>query len=274
MIVKDTTQDRTRSCPAKKMLFMILVLAFMGWSSGIVRAQAAAQPPSQSSDAGDAQELLDGLLDLLVEPAPAAQPSGKTSGKATPGLTPADVGLDGEDLGKAGESPLEAVRQSMLIAAGYLKRGATNRDTLKLQADIVDRLDDLIHQLEKSQAAAKSSSEEQSQEQAASQQTSQSQRQDARQRSQTAARTAETKNAEDEQQGREGIPTGEPQNLADQRPGIRSLHAELGDPKALQQSVWGQLPERVRQQMQSRMVEQFLPAYREQIEAYFQALLK
>ena len=38
------------------------------------------------------------------------------------------------------------------------------------------------------------------------------------------------------------------------------MTVELADPKALQQDVWGQLPSRVRQQMQSRMVEQFLPA--------------
>ena len=42
----------------------------------------------------------------------------------------------------------------------------------------------------------------------------------------------------------------------------------------LQQEGWGQLPERVRKQLQSRMVEEFLPSYRQQIEAYFQQLLR
>ena len=51
-------------------------------------------------------------------------------------------------------------------------------------------------------------------------------------------------------------------------------HVGLADPKALQENVWGQLPEQVRKRMQSRMVEHFLPAYRTQIEAYFQALLQ
>jgi hypothetical protein len=48
----------------------------------------------------------------------------------------------------------------------------------------------------------------------------------------------------------------------------------MADPKRLQQDVWGQLPEQVRKQMQSRMVERFLPSYRPQIEAYFRALMQ
>lgn len=49
---------------------------------------------------------------------------------------------------------------------------------------------------------------------------------------------------------------------------------DLNDPRALQRSAWGNLPERTREQMQSRMVERFLPAYREEIEAYYRALVK
>jgi hypothetical protein len=36
--------------------------------------------------------------------------------------------------------------------------------------------------------------------------------------------------------------------------------------------VWGHLPERIRQQMMSRMVERFLPQYEASIEEYFRRL--
>ncbi|MCC6509783.1 MAG: hypothetical protein IT423_11785 [Pirellulaceae bacterium] len=54
----------------------------------------------------------------------------------------------------------------------------------------------------------------------------------------------------------------------------RQIVVDLNDPAALQRSAWGSLPERVREQMQSRMVERFLPGYREEIEAYYRALAK
>jgi hypothetical protein len=52
----------------------------------------------------------------------------------------------------------------------------------------------------------------------------------------------------------------------------RTSTLPLQDPRWLQQNAWGSLPQRKREQMQSRMVEQFLPAYRQDIEAYYRAL--
>ena len=48
----------------------------------------------------------------------------------------------------------------------------------------------------------------------------------------------------------------------------------MNAPQAYQQTVWGLLPDRVRESMQARMVEQFLPTHREQMEVYYQKLLE
>ena len=241
-----------------------LVVTVAAMNTLVAQEQTQKQPPATAPSTST--ELVDGLLDLLNEPAnsKSAEPKSKAP------LTPADVGLDGEDLGEASENPLQAVRQSMLIAAAYLTRDGANQDTMKLQSDIVRRLDDLIAEMEKSQNQ-KSNSKQDSEQSKSNQ--SKTQQQENKQQSQAAKKPAnDQREAGDGEQQKER--TGEPENPPTQRGAQGSVMVELADPKALQQDVWGQLPSRVRQQMQSRMVEQFLPAYREQIEAYFQALLK
>lgn len=247
----------------RAMSFMLIAFALY---ASPARVTAQEQPPQKPIDPSTSDELVDGLLDLLND---------STTGKATetptnPPLTPADVGLDGEDLGEASENPLLAVRQSMLIAAGYLRREGAITETMKLQSDIVRRLDDLIAEMEKSDNKA-SNSKQDSQQQAsarskAQEQTQQTRSQNAKSRSENRQDAEGEKERTDRQ--------GDPENQPTQQGNGGTVAVELSDPKSLQQDVWGQLPARVRQQMQSRMVEQFLPAYKEQIEAYFQALLK
>lgn len=226
----------------------------------------AQEPPEKPTAPSTSTELVEGLLDLLNEPA--AKKTTDTTTKKP--LAPADVGLDGEDLGEASGNPLLAVRQSMLIAAGYLRRDGANAETMKLQSDIVRRLDDLISEMEKSQGKEDKSKQE-------SQQPASAQSKAQKQRSQQ-VRSQTMKSRPGDRQDSEGDNRaerqGEPENPPTQRGHGSGTAVELSDPKSLQQDVWGQLPSRVRQQMQSRMVEQFLPAYKEQIEAYFQALLK
>jgi hypothetical protein len=213
--------------------------------------------------------LTEGLLDLLnepgkkpAEPSPSRQPRNVNP---APDFKPADVGLDGEDLGENSANPLESVRQSMLIAAGLLQRGATDASTQELQSGIVQRLDELINQLEQNRSPPNrsSSKQEQSEPQPSNEQ---------EQNPQSQSRQQERK---------QGPP--ETPELAESRPNSQNpgqsgtaptVEVDLADPRALQQNVWGHLPERMRTQMQSRMVEQFLPSYREQIEAYFKALLE
>ena len=223
-------------------------------------------PPSAGS--GTSTELVEGLLDLLAAPK-SLESGGTPSDAAKPKITPADLGLDGEDLGEASSAnPLNSVRQRMLIAAGYLRKGVTNTQTQQLQANIVERMDDIIKKLEQSPPPDRSPREQQP--------ASAAQRQQVEQRQQQSPASTPPKTTGSDQAD-PADESGQPNGVPDDSPTARtsrSLTVDLSDPKSLQQSVWGQLPERVRQQMQSRMVEQFLPAYREQIEAYFQALLK
>jgi len=227
---------------------------------------ATQTPPAVPAPTSD---LTDGLLDLLNEPAkktPDASPNrGQRPAVPSSEFTPGDVGLDGEDLGENSANPLESVRQSMLIAAGMLQRGTTDASTQELQSGIVQRLDELINQLEqnRSQPNRSSSKQERSEPQPSNEQEQSPQ---SRQR----------------QSEREQGPSESPE-LAESRPNSQipgqsgtanTVEVDLADPRALQQNVWGHLPERMRTQMQSRMVEQFLPSYREQIEAYFKALLE
>ena len=113
---------------------LLVITVVMSLANGAVFAQ----------ESEPVKELTKGLLDLLDAP----DTGGTTDKPNSTELTPADVGLDGEDLGERSEDPLQAVRQSMLIAAGFLERGQTNDDTQQLQQDILTRLDEIIDELE------------------------------------------------------------------------------------------------------------------------------
>ncbi|WP_145074597.1 hypothetical protein [Aureliella helgolandensis] len=218
--------------------------------------------------------MLDGLLDLLTDPEPSTAQESALDGSSpatppVPQITPEDLGLDGEDLGEQAENPLAAVRQSMLIAAEYLKQGSAASETQLLQQNIVQRLDELIDEIKSAQKRQKQS------------QQSTSSAGEAQEPSQTTPsappQTSPSSNSStasaDQDDGTD--PNTEPS--VGNRPGETGRAAagdvQLADPRALQENVWGQLPERVRKQLQSRRVEQFLPSHRQQIEAYFRALL-
>ncbi len=252
-----------------KSLFNILVIPLVVI---FVFSVTAAASWAQEKTVQDSSGLTDGLLDLITEPNNETPDIPRNDGKLPPvvqpnpshSFTPADVGLDGEDLGENSSNPLKSVRQSMFIAAGLLQRGTTDATTQEIQTAIIQRLDDLIDQLEKDKPSRNNTTSRQQQaaEQTSQEQSAQSQQQkrsDRSQQSQNSPELSETKpNPQNPGQSGVAVP----------------VEVDLGDPKALQQNVWGHLPERMRTQMQSRMVEQFLPSYREQIEAYFKALLE
>jgi len=273
----------------------MVLWAVWGWGAATVcRAQKAAAPQQADPPAGAElpnSALLDDLLDLLAEPAQQSDSNDAASsgGAGEPTLRPADVGLDGEDLGESAENPLISVKQSMLIAAGWLQRGKADPSTQQLQRDIVTRLDELIEQLEQSRRKKSQRQQEEQQDSDAPQspqQRSQQSSQEQRQQQSTSPRQSDAEAGEespDQQRAQGGQSSAEEQTRqVGQQPSAgpgeqgpaAPVRIDLGNPLALQEGVWGQLPEQLRKQMQSRMVEQFHPTYRRQIEAYFQALLK
>lgn len=215
-----------------------------------------AQPPKPSPQKPQSSEsdLTRGLLDLLNEPTIEPEVASKA--------TPVNPELKSEAVGQSPSNPLDSVRQSMLIAAKYLAEGSADPQTRELQGDIVLRLDQLIDQFQKSQDSSKSKlSQSEQQRQQSSEKT----------QTQSSSKASDSTNAEQTQDGDTAQnPNGNPGHAQP----AASVTVDLADPEALQKSVWGHLPERLRMQMQARMVEQFLPSYREQIEAYFRALLE
>ncbi len=229
--------------------------------------------PTKEQD--EQAKLTEGLLELLGQPENEKSGAGETSAPTAdsvrnknatlPKKSPANAspqGTDARAMGASDSNPLAVVRDNMHSAASMMQQGRSDQQTVKLQDEIVKRLDDLIQQLEQQDQSMQLSSQKKQQ----SQRSNSSEKQ-----------PPQTKPQSKQSQGKSDSSTEQGNEAAD-GPGSRGKQADAAvrtsDPSALQQSVWGHLPTRVRSQMQSRMVEEFLPSYRERIEAYYRALLE
>jgi len=264
---------------------------------------------TQAATSSPSTKLTEGLLDLLKEPAAAQEPK-PASGPAAPGRaddkSPSRIGDErpsralpgaGEDLGSGPANPLAEVELGMSTAASWLRdqvmadRDAVNR-AAELQGDVLARLDQLIEQMQSRRNQSPQSSTQQdtnrdragrSQQAKAAQNRSPAQGKQSSSGEQAGATESGAKG--EDRSGSipteaGGAATTPVTGTSPDSPGVlgpvreRAVIVDLRDPTALQRSAWGNLPERVREQMQSRMVERFLPAYREDIEAYYRALNK
>jgi hypothetical protein len=149
----------------------------------------------------------------------------------------------GEDItapeGSA-ESPLVVIRQKMTLAGTWLQQGDTGERTQNVQQEVLAWLRRLMSEQNTNSSASPQDTAGTATQQAASQ-------------TNTSASGDAVRN------------TGE---------NGRSQTASSSSGTAEQQrrSVWGHLPERLRQQLQSLSAEEFLPEYRELIEAYYRRL--
>lgn len=223
------------------------------------------------------------------------------AGQEPPDPNPSlEPGRDRESSAGASQ-PLAEVQQGMQTLAGWLRSKSEVQRTKQLQRDIVTRLDDMIGQLEQANTqtspstsgptspstgsasdprnASPTSTASNDKSSTAQPRPGQSSRQPGESGS-----TDPNNNSTDPagQSGRNpDNPLANNQGGNSQAPGqpgsaarAGNVTVDLNDPRALQRSAWGNLPERVREQMQSRMVERFLPSYRDEIEAYYRALVK
>ncbi len=228
--------------------------------------------PPPASDSGAKPELTEGLLDLLKEPAK-TEPDTKM---------PAPKANAGEDIGPEPIHPLAEVEAGMRIVSMRMRAKRDADRTRQLQRDVVLRLDDLIGQLEKQSSSSSTSAASSSQENSSAAQRSE-QRPAANGSGQMPKPNGESRGDSQDKQAN-STPSGQANNQPESKggqpmdgrggpgassAGPRNVAVDLNDPQALQRSAWGTLPERVREQMQSRMVERFLPAYRDEIEAYY-----
>lgn len=254
--------------------FSLVFFTSISLSAGILSGQeSSSAPPAKSSD------LTQGLLDLLKEPTP-----------DKPKLQANQKTFDNKGNMSASD-PLAEVQLGMSTAADWLRSKEPLSKTEGLQNDIVARLDRLIEELEQqSPSTSKNSAQDKTPK---GQNSSTSQRKN--QLSSTNQQTASSNQQKGNAGGNAKQPSGQVSKPGDANEGDQPTKSstdqdgpaspgplqkrgpvavDLRDPEALQRSAWGSLPDRVREQMQSRMVERFLPAYREQIEAYYRALSK
>lgn len=296
------------SCTICRILigFALFVPSFpcsIAQDAGSVRsADKSVVKPSES-------ELTDGLLELLDVPDGQSQTAVGTSGSSSEEKSPLrgptsrleGQSRTGDGLGAgsiddrkkdlrnledptqlrsadfSGNHPLQAVSQGMRTAADLLQSGRSLAQTVQLQGELLRQLDQWISAVQESTAS-------QSNSQTRQERLSEQQSIDKQSADQTSDQVTPDQSSLDQANSSDSQQAGDDQRRQDsssdsgQSPGQSGAAGPLvldpKDPVSLQQGAWGHLPSQTRSQMQSRMVEQFLPSYRERLEAYYRALLQ
>lgn len=258
--------------------WMTILVGFLSCGLGTGARVVVAQESGSSSPAKEG-DLTRELLELLKEPAVEKSSS-----------PPSNV-VDSNGSSIPTSDSLVEVQLDMSTAAGWLRGREPLKKTEGLQNDILARLDQLIEEIEKQSPTSSGSSarnqtpkgQDTSMVPSKNQKTSSTQRET--NSSDNTRRPGDQREVQNGNQATKArnVDDGDPSENSPEQAGSPSpgplqkrgpVAVDLRDPEALQRSAWGSLPDRVREQMQSRMVERFLPAYREEIEAYYRALAK
>ncbi len=232
---------------------------------------------SQSTSAQDGG-LLDDLSKQLEQTTKPQNPP------AANGQTPSNGqnALAGSELPG---SELVQVNALMAQAAARLQAGQTDAPTHQFQQQAIDLLDQLLAQINRQQQS--SSAQQRESESSASETMSAEERAQQLQASQPAGEGDQSQGNRPEgesQQGEQGQQNGAPDGgsrgaasggntpTGVAGPGSDRPIPEAPPLQALSQGVWGHLPERTRRELQAVNPEQYVPAYRRQIEAYYRRL--
>jgi hypothetical protein len=208
---------------------------------------------------GLSNDLLDGADDLpKIKPVGKKATTEKTEKPAAEGAKPADgksakvqQPIDGEDLGQPGEDrdPLSRISRQMREVQRRLSSVQGGDDTQHRQQEISDELAKLIEQLKKASQSSQKPGNSNS---------------PSSQRSKVA------------QAGQKGASSRQSDKPArDSSNQMRHDEATKADPAAIRERMkeaWGNLPQRIREQMMQTSVDDFLPKYELLIEKYFQRL--
>jgi hypothetical protein len=200
-------------------------------------------------------ELLEGLDDL---DRPAPDSTGMRPKPEPPGELPSELDAqlleqlgEGEDIGQESSSPLVAIGRQMRVVEDLIGRSITSDRTQRVQGQIIAGLDQLIEELKSQCKSGQSQS------------------------------GGGTQKPSSKPGGKSRGGSGE--NRGDNRPSRESADrigaagsddAELDRMKQMLKHVWGHLPPKVREQMQSGTIEEFLPKYEQLIEDYYSRLAK
>ncbi|MGI9457370.1 MAG: hypothetical protein ACR2NU_12470 [Aeoliella sp.] len=227
-----------------------------------VYATAAPQAAESESLEDLGAELLDSdLLDSLLAPTESLRADEREAAPSDllPNVDELRRQLDsnpqppaGEDLGQQGEPPLLSISNHMQHAGQLIAAQDMTGETRNIQDTIVSELDELIEKLNKQCQSCSGGKCDKPEDKQQSQ-------------SSTPKPGAGKPSASESEQSK---PT---QSQISQGGGGE---AELGDSGSTDvvKKLWGQLPKRLRQQLLQSSADEFLPKYREDIEAYFRRL--
>lgn len=245
---------------------LVLAIGLVGMNARLLAAPAPAKA-KPLEDLGDSL-LDDALLGDLIDSARDKQDADQSTDQAKPnGKTPSLVPnadelrrmLDppqqaappaGEDVG---ESPLARISGRMASASQLIAKQNLDGETREVQEEIVSELDKLIEKLNKQCQNCSSCSGQCNK--PGSQQT----------QSSTPKPSGSKPNASQTQS------SGAKESRVSAGGGGEAQPGEVADSQAVKQ-LWGQLPERLRQQLLQSTADEFLPKYRAELEQYFRRL--
>lgn len=207
--------------------------------------QTANSSKSETLQQSSTSKLTEGLLDLIESPTETKSPNVKPADMNR--LSRGDRSTEPSSFQPNSPRPHSNLRQQMAESCQLLQQGHTAQ-AVRVQDEIVSELDRLIAQFEQNKSSKTSSQQS-------------NKRQSAQQRSESNSKQTEPND--------NSPTTPNTGNSPGDSAAQASSEVKLKNPTAMQQDVWGHLPAKVRSQMQSRMVEEFLPSYREKIESYY-----
>jgi len=248
-------------------LALSLILFAAGTCCGaLVPGARTASREAKSQQQRIAREIQQELLGELLR-----APAGYAAGDALPDemVPPEQPPLQGEDVGLPPAEALARIGDQMRRVEDLLAQADLSDETDQKQRQIIDELDRLIWQLEEQQQQQ----QQQNQQSSSSGQSQQGSQGRAGQQSGTQPGGGQGGASGEGNAGggtaRGGQPAG---SRVASRALLQSTEGALQRIQSLIKTVWGHLPDRVRQNVPNVSDERFLPRYERLIEEYFRRL--
>lgn len=212
----------------------LMLAGAIGFSLRAIAQDDTPAPPKPPKAKTLDQQLLDDLDRELLEGLPGGKPKMPATGKVTDPQDPAAASVVEAD------NPLAKIAELMRAVEGRIAQRDTSAETQELQKQIVGDLAALLEQAKKQGEQKK---------------------------------PGQGSGAGEDQAGAGGNPTaGPPRDSTDRIERGDAEMAETADVKDVLRRMWGHLPDKVRDQMQSSLSEEFLPKYQRLIEEYYKRL--
>jgi hypothetical protein len=230
-------------------LTMMVAVSIASDRDGAIGPAAGSKGSGQTAKGLDDQ-LLRGIGGRPEKAVDDQQPSANRQGPQTPGgaprVKPVDPFARGEDVGVGpADQVIQAIEKQMLAVQQRLRDMDTSEPTQEIQRRIVLDLDAVIQQMQE-QMASRSSRTQQT----------------------------DAANQQGQQSDKDGGDTGDRRTggNSDQSSQEKGPLAETDTMRKALDRFWGNLPEKVRRQVQNMNAVEFLPEYQKLIEDYYQRL--